>query len=250
MRNALLAAFLICIFSGTNPFAPVLTDKDSHFADGRFFETLENMIPVRYVEPKQDSFFVEAAIWSDVDRSLVVKARTDHEKGTLLTLMGLPASTMLDAFRISANHSVEYLLPLAEGQAVPCRVVVKSAFEAETVNVMNAPSACQSMLEVSGIATVGPALPMVNAWVTVTVDDVVFTTIADENGAYDLEVYSDSRDAFVRITAEGKVDDKESVVHIYAGSIDRLLNAENLSASAWAVEFLGRKHMRHMLAAL
>jgi len=65
---------------------------------------------------------------------------------------------------------------------------------------------------------------MVNGWVTVTVDGVVFTTIADKYGDYSLEVYSDSS--------------------------DNLLKADNLSASAWAAELFGRKHSRLMLAAV
>ena len=88
---------------------------------------------------------------------------------------------------------------------------------------------------------------MVNGWVTV--DDVVFATIADKHGDFTLEVYSDANDALITIEAEGIVDDKESVVHIYSGSIDNLLSADNLSASGWAVEIYGRRHSRFMLAA-
>lgn len=250
MRNGLFAAFLVCIFSSTNPLAPALTDEGNAFADERFFATLDKMIPVKSTKPAQDRFSIDSAAWVSEDRSLLVKVSTEHAKGTLLTLMGLPASTMVDAFQISSGHTVEYLLLLDEEQAVPCQVTVKSAFESKTVAVVNAPSACQRMLQVSGTVAVGPTLPMVNGWVTVAVNDVIFATIADKNGNYDLDVYGESNDAFVTITAEGMVNNQESVVHIYAGSIEELLNANQLTASSWAAEILGRKHTRLMLAAL
>ena len=173
-----------------------------------------------------------------------------HEKGTLLTITGLPESTMLDIFRISADHSVEYRLPLAKDDAPPCQVLVESAFAAETIEVANAPSACQSLLQISGTVAISPTMPMVNGWVTATVDDIVFATIADEYGDFSLEIYSDSSEALITITAEGVVNDEDSVVHIYSGSIDGLLSAENLSASAWAAEIFGRKHLRLMMAAV
>jgi hypothetical protein len=249
MRIGLLAILLACMTPATNLQAPVMT-SEFRLVNDRFFATLDLMIPSGNVKPAEDHFSVEVAEWSSDNRSLFVKAKTDHQKGTLLTLMGLPASTMLDAFRISADHSVQYRLPIAEGHAVPCQIIVKSAFESATINVSNAPAACDSMLEISGTIAVGPEKPMINAWVTVSVDDVVFTTIADEHGAYDLEVYSDSADALVTITAKGKVADEESVVHVYTGSIVRLLDADKLGASEWAVEIFGRKRFPFMRAAV
>jgi hypothetical protein len=249
MRIGLLSVFLVCMTPATNLQAPVMT-SEFRLVDDRFFATLDLMIPSTNVKPAEDHFSIGVAEWNSDDRSLVVTAKTDHQKGTLLTLMGLPASTMLDAFRISADHSVHYLLPIAEGQAVPCQVVVKSAFQSATINVSNAPPACDSMLEISGTVAVGPENPMINAWVTVTVDDVVFATIADDHGAYNLEIYSDSADALVTITAKGKFADEESVVHVYSGSIDQLLDADNLSASEWAVEIFGRKRFPFMRAAV
>jgi hypothetical protein len=248
MRIGLLGACLVFLISGSVTYSLVVTE-DFHPALDQQTLSAEETIPERNDHSTADSFVIESARWIGDDRTLLVRARTAHEKGTLLTLTGLPESTMLDTFRISAEHSVEYRLPLAKDEAPPCRVLVKSAFASETVKVMDAPSACQSLLQISGSVALSPLMPMANGWVTVTVDDVVFATIADKHGDYALEVYNDSSNAIITIIAEGIVDDRESVVHIYSGSIDNLPSADNLSASAWAVEIYGRKHSPLLLAA-
>lgn len=248
MRIAFIAILAGCMISGTDPSAPVRTEQGS-LVDAGFFDKLEQMIPTLSARMSHDTFVVDAATWDSEQQELRVSARTTNEKGTLITVMGLPASTMVDAFQISADHSVEYRLPLANNQAVPCKVVVRSAFATATVEVANAPAACQSQFQVSGNLAVSSTSAMANGWVTVTVDDVVFTTIADDNGAYDLDVYGDSSDAYVTITAEGKVDNQEAVVHVYAGRMHELLIAQNFSAYTWAVEIYGRRHFRLVMAA-
>jgi hypothetical protein len=249
MRIGLIAAFLIYMTSGLNPQLPAASG-DLRLVDEGFFETLEKMIPVNYVQPSRDRFVIESASLHAEDRSLHVSVSTEHEKGTLLTLTGLPESTMLDTFQITAEHAASFVLPLAPGQALPCQVVVKSAFDSQTVSVANAPAACQSVLQVSGTLSVGPELAMANGWVTVTLDDVVFATIADKHGDYSLEVYAQFTDAVLTINAAGKVDNKETVVHIYSGSFDKLLERSDLNVSVWSVEILGRRHARPMFAAL
>lgn len=249
MRIGLLGAFLFFLISGTVAYSPLLAG-DIHAVDNFKIRSTKDSVHQITNASSVDSFIVDSASWNDADRTLLVRATMAHEKGTLLTLTGLPDSTMLDTFKISAENSVEYRLPLANDEAPPCQVTLETTFATETVEVENAPSACQSLLQVSGTVAISPSLPMVNGWVTVTVDDVVFATIADEYGDYSLEIYSDSNDALITITAEGVVDDENSVVHIYSGSIDGLLSADNLSASAWAKELFGRKHSRLMMAAV
>ena len=242
MRIGLLGASLVLLISGTVAYSPLVAENILVADAGLSAQQNEYL--------SADSFVVETASWNDDDRTLLVRAKTAHEKGTLLTLTGLPESTMLDEFKISAEHSAEYRLSIARYEALPCPVLVKSAFGSEIIDVTNAPAACQNRLQISGTVAVSPAMPMVNGWVTVTVDDVVFATFADENGRYTLEIYGDSDNALVTITAEGIVDDKESFVHIYSGSIDSLLSINNLSASVGAGEIGGRKHSRPLRAAL
>jgi hypothetical protein len=248
MRIAFITIFVVSMISGTHPAAPVDAPQNS-IVDAGFFEKLEQMIPVLTVKLSHDAFVVDAAVWDEEQHELIVNARTTNQKGTLITLTGIPSSTMVDAFQISSDYSVRYRVPLAEGQAVPCQVVIRSAFSAETIDVANAPSGCRTLFQVSGNLAVSTTSAMANGWVTVTVDDMVFAAIADDTGAYDLQVYSDSSDAQVSITAAGKIDNQESVVHVYSGSMNELLSAQNLSAFTWAVEIYGRRHFRLMMAA-
>jgi hypothetical protein len=249
MRIGLIAAFLIYMTSNVNLQDPA-GGHHLTLVDEGFFETLEKMIPVSYRIPARDRFVLESASWDHDGRTLNVRVRTEHEKGTLLTMTGLPQSTMLDAFQISAGHAVAYDLPLATGQAIPCQVVVKSAFETELMAVANAPVACQNRLQVSGTLATGATHSMANGWVTVTVADAVFATIADGDGRYSLEVYRQHSDDPVTITAAGMVDGQKTVVPVFSGTIEALLDHEQQSASAWAAEILGRRHERRMLAAL
>jgi len=227
MRIRLATALAACIFIGAFPAAPVSTDGNQYVGD-HFFDILEKMIPARVQEPYWDTFQIDAAIWNNIDRVLLVKARTNREKGTFLSLTGLPASTWVDAIRFSADHSVEYFLPVAEGRAAPCQVVVRSAFESITISVMHAPPACSNPFRIAGTITTEAGVSMPKGTVTVTVGETEFTTIANEYGNYALDVYSDSPDEFVTITAQGEIGGEQMVLRIYAGSISRLDGDDSL----------------------
>ena len=249
MRIGLTAACLVCMLPGPDSQYPA-GDRDLRIVDEQFFATLQNMIPANYATTSRDSFSVESASWNETSRLLQVNVSTEHEKGTLVTLTGLPASTMLDAFRISGNHGVRYALPLALDQAVPCQLTIRSAFATETVTVANAPQACQNMLQLSGNVADDSGISMAHARVTVTVDEIVFATYADQRGDFSLRVYGQAPDARVTVTATGKTGDRETAVPLYSGTLDRLLGQQELGASMWAKEILGRRHQRRMLAAL
>ena len=167
MRIGLLGAFLVFLISGTVAYSPLVAG-DIHPADDQQSLSTEESIHKTTDRSSADSFIVESASWNEDDRTLLVRAKMAHEKGTLLTLTGLPESTMLDTFRISAEHSVEYRLPLASNEAPPCQVLVESAFAAETIEVANAPSACQNLLQVSGTVAISPTKRrcMCNIWAT------------------------------------------------------------------------------------
>ena len=194
MHSKLVAAILA--FVSTSLVASVPTaDRDDPIVDEQFFETLENMMPRRSMNPFREGFTVESAIWNNEARILLVKSRTDREKGMFLSLMGLPASTWVDAFDFSADHVVEYTLPIAAGNAVPCQVVVRSAFDAQVVAVSGAPDGCSNPLQLTG-----QSVP--NASVSAIVGGAEFTTFTDENGNYTLDLYSASPDAPVTITVQ------------------------------------------------
>ena len=92
-------------------------------------------------------------------------------------------------------------------------------------------------------------LPIVRGRVTVTVGTNVFTTTTDASGNYALEIYSESDDALVTITAEGLVGAERLEWHIYEGGIDGLQDIHATRASVWAPELFGRNVDWMMLAA-
>ena len=95
-----------------------------------------------FAERQSDTFFIESAEWDPVSRSLIVNTRMFNEKGTLLTMMGLPETTWVDAFKITSDYSADFQVAIPEGDPVPCQVAIRSAFEQKIVSVDNAPESC------------------------------------------------------------------------------------------------------------
>lgn len=241
----LVATFLLAAVFGL----PVTTD-DSRSDYSEFLSELDGIGLDTFQDRRPGKFFVNTATWNERNRSLTVNARSFQEKGTLLTLMGLPASTWVDAFKISSDYSADFQLAIPEGQAVPCQVMVRSAVGAKIVGVKNAPSACGSLLGIEGTITAGTGLPLTSGRVTVAVGDNAFTTTTDVAGNYFLEVYSESDDALVTIMAEGVVGAERLEWHIYEGSIGGLRGIDRAQASVWATELFGRTEGRILLAAV
>ena len=98
-----------------------------------------------FSERQSDTFFIESAEWDPASRSLIVNTRMFHEKGTLLTMMGLPESTWVDAFQITSDYTADFEVTIPDGDPVPCFVSVRSAFEQKIVGVDNAPEGCESI---------------------------------------------------------------------------------------------------------
>lgn len=242
----LVATFLLVAVMGL----PATTD-DSRSDYSEFLSELDGIGLDNFQDRRAGTFFVNTATWNERNRSLTVNARSFQEKGTLLTLMGLPASTWVDAFKISSDYSADFQLAIPEGQAVPCQVMVRSAVGAKIVSVRNAPSACGSLLGIEGKITAGAGLPLTSGRVTVAVGDNAFTTTTDVAGNYVLEVYCESDDALVTIMAEGVVGAKRLQWHIYEGSIGRLRGIDRAQASSvWATELFGRTEGQILLAAV
>ena len=103
-----------------------------------------------FTERQSDTFFIESAEWDATTRSLVVTTRTFKEKGTLLTMMGLPESTWVDDFEITTDYSADFQVSIPEGHPVPCHVAIRSAFEQRIVAIDNAPGSCISVETLQG----------------------------------------------------------------------------------------------------
>jgi len=238
---AVAAAFLagaivaLSVPADVGPAAPLATHDDTGLE--------------RFQEWPSNTFFVNTATWDYENRSLIVRANTFEDKDTLLTLTGVPASTWVDAFKFSSNYSAEFELPIPEGQAIPCQVTVRSAFAAETVSVRNAPAACGNLLSIAGTVSTGTDLPLMSGRVIVVVGDNTFTTTTDVAGNYSLDVYSESDDSLVTITAEGLVGAERLEWRIYEGDIDGLQGIDAARAYLWATELFGRDLGRTLFAA-
>ena len=87
MRIGLLGAFLVFLISGTVAYTPVVAE---HFqpVDDQLSRSPEETISGNNDNSSADSFVIESASWNGDDRTLLVRARTAHEKGTLVTLTG------------------------------------------------------------------------------------------------------------------------------------------------------------------
>ena len=206
------------------------------------------MSPEGNAEWPAGTFFVSGASWIEETRQLIVQVRTLQGKGEFLMLSGLPASTWVDAFTISADHAADFQLPLADAQAIPCEVSVRSALASVIVPVKNAPVACGSLLGIEGTVTTDAQLPLTSGRVMVAVGGNVFTTTIDPAGHYELELYNESDDAFVSITAEGIVGSEHLEWQIYEGTISSLRGSDALRANVWVVEPFGLNEGRVLLA--
>ena len=247
MRNPFVPTPANILITGAILALSVTTDLGQVEAS----ESLANhdaMSTARTEEWPAGTFFVSTASWDQESRQLIVRAKTLQEKGTFLTLSGIPASTWIDAFRISSDHAANFQLPLSDGQAIPCQVTIRSALASMVVRVKNAPAACNSRLRIEGTVTTKAGLPLTSGRVMVTVGGNVFTTTTDPAGNYRLELYNKSDDAFVRITAEGRIGTERLEWQIYEGSISGLKGSDGLQADVWAIELFGRNYDRVLLA--
>ena len=247
MRNPFVATLAITLIAGAILALSVTTDL-GHIEDSESLANHDAMSTERTAEWPAGTFFVSTASWDEDSRQLIVRAKTLQEKGTFLTLSGLPASTWVDAFRISSDHAADFQLPLSDGQAIPCQVTVRSALASMVVRVKNAPAACSSLLGIKGTVKTEAGLPLTNGRVMVTAGGSVFTTTTDPAGNYKLELYSESDDAFVTITAEGRIGTERLEWQIYEGNISGLRGSDGLLANEWAIELFGPNYGRLLLA--
>ncbi len=126
------------------------------------------------------------------------------------------------------------------GQAVPCSVTVTSVDTFASRDVRHAPGDCSNRFTLSGIVT-DMALPY--ATVVVHVGGQTFTTVADENGFYSLDIATASVGDLVIIEAEAaSPNDPGETVNLIslAGTFSKLLsdpveNVTNVTTAEFAL---------------
>ena len=116
-------------------------------ADGEYTTFLalhDELHPVDIEKREPHRVYVRKTFWSDDDRTLRVDAGTTRGKGALIIVEGVPGSDWLTAFGIASEYGATFALSVPEGEAVPCRVLVRSGAESAVASVANAPAACEA----------------------------------------------------------------------------------------------------------
>jgi hypothetical protein len=142
----------------------------------------------------------------------------------------------LSAVRKNFNAQIDR----GEDQAVPCSVTVTSGEESAISEVRHAPADCSNRLTLSGLVT-DSALPF--ASVVVRVGSQTFTTVADENGFYSLDIATVSVGDLVTIeTAAANPNDPGETINFVnlAGTFSKLLsdpveNVTNVTTAQFAL---------------
>jgi hypothetical protein len=143
---------------------------------------------------------------------------------------GTPVSLIQDsngrtlAIDADGNKQFNFQVPIPVGQAVPCHLRIEAGEERAYVQVRHSPTCGQQTVTLSGQVVDDP-IPY--ATVTVTVGGVTYTTIADIDGRYSLDIATASLDELVTIEAVGnKVTNGETIPIDFvslAGSFSKLL---------------------------
>ena len=107
MRNPFISTLAITLIASAILALSVTTDL-GYFEDSESLANHYAMSTERAEEWPAGTFFVSTASWDEESRQLIVRAKTLQEKGTFLTLSGIPASTWVDAFTISSDHAADF----------------------------------------------------------------------------------------------------------------------------------------------
>ena len=139
---------------------------------------------------------------------------------------------------VKKNFTVQ--IERGEDQAVPCSVTVSSGEETASREVRHTPADCSNRFTLSGIVT-DMALPF--ATVVVHVGGQTFTTVADENGFYSLDIAAATVGDLDTIEAEAvNPNDPGETVNLVnlAGTFSKLLsdpveNVTNVTTAQFAL---------------
>jgi hypothetical protein len=148
-------------------------------------------------------------------------------------LDAIPAGTTVRVIQDSNNRELAqdadgnkqfgFQIPIAAGQAVPCHLRVEAGEEVAFFQVRNSNTCDQKLLTLQG-QVVDEPIPY--ATVTVTLNGVTYTTVADENGFYTLDIATATISELVTIEATRRNENGETVPIDFvslAGSFSKLL---------------------------
>lgn len=169
----------------------------------------------------QNANFIEAK-----SKVVVSGKLTGFEKSNHVVIKdSLTGELLVELTDIKKNFIAQ--IDRGEGQAIPCSVTVTSGGASVSRDVRSAPADCSNRFTLSGLVT-DSILPY--AIVVVHVGGQTFTTVADENGFYFLDIATASVDDLVTIEAEAENDETITLVNS-AGTFSELWSdpAENVT---------------------
>ena len=146
-------------------------------------------------------------------------------------LDAVPAGTAVDLIQDSNNRLLArdtdgnkqfgFQVPIAAGQAVPCVLRVQAGEETAFVQVRHSSGCGKKLLTLAGQVVDSP-IPY--ATVTVTIGGVTYTTVADANGYYSLDIATATIEELVTIEATKKMASGDTLNFFsLAGSFSKLL---------------------------
>ena len=167
---------------------------------------------------------IQSANFDATGRQIIVKGLLDAlPRGTGVTLLQDSNDRVL-ATDVDGDKQFGFRVAIPAGQAVPCHVRIEAGDEQAFAQLRHSPTCGQQVLTLSGQVIDDP-IPF--ATVTVTVGGVSYTTIADADGFYTLDIATATLAELVTIEAVGrKVTNGQEVDIAFtslAGSFSKLL---------------------------
>jgi hypothetical protein len=168
-----------------------------------------------------DEIRIQNATYDAVGSKIIVKGVLDAiAPGTTVRLLQDSNNREL-ARDTDGNKQFGFQVPIAVGQAVPCVLRVEAGNQISFAQVRHSNTCGQKLLTLEGQVI---DAPIPGATVTVTVNGVSYTTIADANGFYSLDIATASISELVTIEATKKQTNGETVNFVsLAGSFSKLL---------------------------
>lgn len=165
------------------------------------------------------------------DRKVIVKGILDgYTAGTPVYVRDLNTGTLLGTQITGKQFNFRINVPTS--RAVPCAIQVTTDAHAASSVVRNAGRVCGAYsATLTGLVTDEP-IPF--ATVTVTLNGVTYTTVADENGRYSLPIVSARLDELVKIDASAVNEETGEPIEFtnLFGSFARVLDAAAADGSA------------------
>ncbi len=160
------------------------------------------------------------------DQQLIVKGKIDNLGDDIEVIL---EDADIAYFFASQTTSKQFMfkIPISELDIIPCQIAIVAEDMRSLSDVKHAPDNCGAYrTTISGLITDEP-IPF--ATVSVTIDGQTYTTVADENGAYSLEILTTNLNQLVKIEStatDAETGDTIDFVNL-VGTFSKVLEGAN-----------------------